>query len=113
MADAQARLLTYRNKFTFDGVEHAPLMYKIIMRLTTTDSVTTTTTQALCDNLQSLVVYAATVSGDIDKLHNEFNKNHSQLIARGATIDDPIGLLFDAYLLVSCHNIKSYIHQQH
>jgi hypothetical protein len=25
-ADAQARLLTYRNKYTFDGVEYAPLM---------------------------------------------------------------------------------------
>ncbi len=33
MADAQARLLTYRNKYTFDGVEYTPLMYKIIMRL--------------------------------------------------------------------------------
>jgi hypothetical protein len=28
MADAQARMLTYRNKYTFDGVEYAPLMYK-------------------------------------------------------------------------------------
>jgi hypothetical protein len=27
-ADAQARLLTYRNKYTFDGVKYAPLMYK-------------------------------------------------------------------------------------
>jgi hypothetical protein len=34
-ADAQARLLTYWNKYTFDGVEYAPLMYKIIMRLAT------------------------------------------------------------------------------
>jgi hypothetical protein len=33
MADAQARLLTYRNKYTFDGVKYAPLMYKIIMGL--------------------------------------------------------------------------------
>jgi hypothetical protein len=52
MADVQARLLTYRNKNTFDGVEYAPLMYKIIMRLATIDSVATT--QTLRDNLQSL-----------------------------------------------------------
>jgi hypothetical protein len=30
-ADAQARLLTYQNEYTFDGVEYTPLMYKIIM----------------------------------------------------------------------------------
>jgi hypothetical protein len=41
-ADAQARLLTYRNKYTFDGVEYAPLMNKIIMRLATIKSVATT-----------------------------------------------------------------------
>jgi hypothetical protein len=43
-AEAQARLLTYRNKYTFDGVEYAPLLYKVIMRLATIDSVATTQT---------------------------------------------------------------------
>jgi hypothetical protein len=97
-ADSQARLLTYRNKYTFDGVEYAPLMYKIIVQLATINSVTTTPT--LGNNLQLLGVFAATVSGNIDKLHKEFDKNYSQLIARGATVDDPIGILFDAYLVV-------------
>ncbi len=49
-ADMQARLLTYRDKYTFDGVEYAPLMYKIIMRLVTINFVVTT--QTLGDNLQ-------------------------------------------------------------
>ncbi len=31
-AEAQPRLLTYQNKYTFDGVEYPTLMYKIIMR---------------------------------------------------------------------------------
>jgi hypothetical protein len=110
-ADAQARLLTYRNEYMFDGVKYTPLMYKIIMRLVTINSVATT--QTLRDNLQSLGTYAATVSGNINKVHNEFNKNYSQLIARGATVDDPIGILFKAYLVVPCHNFKSYICQQH
>jgi hypothetical protein len=67
------------------------------MHLATINSVPTT--QTLRDNLQSLGVYAAMVSGDINKVHNEFNKNYSQLIARGMTVDDPIGILFKAYLL--------------
>jgi len=37
-ATAKASLLIYRNEYTFDDVEYAPLMYKIIMRLATIDS---------------------------------------------------------------------------
>jgi hypothetical protein len=48
-------------------------MYKIIMRLATIDSVATI--QMLRDNLQSLGTYAATVSGDINKVHSKFDKN--------------------------------------
>ncbi len=81
------------------------------MRLATIYSVATT--QMLHDNLQSLGMYATTVSGDIDKVHSEFNKNYSQLNARGATVDDPIGIPFEAYLVVPCHNFKTYIHRQH
>jgi hypothetical protein len=110
-ADAQARLLTYRNEYTFDGVKYTPLMYKIIMRLVTIDSVVTT--QMLRDNLQSLRVYAATVSSYIDKVHNEFDKNYSQLITRGVTVDDPIIILLKAYFVVPCHIFKTYIRHQH
>jgi hypothetical protein len=69
---AKVQLLTYKNEYIFDGVEYAPLMYKVIMRLATIDSVATT--QTLWDNLQNLSVFAATVSGDIDKINTEFKK---------------------------------------
>jgi hypothetical protein len=110
-ANEKASLLTYRNEYTFDGVEYAPLMYKIIMRLATIDSVATT--QTLRDNLQNLGVFAVTVKGDIDKINAEFDMNYSQLLARGATLDDPIGILFDAYLLVPCYNFTKYISTKH
>jgi hypothetical protein len=58
-------------------------------------------------------MYAATFSGDIDKVHSKFDKNYSQLIARGVTVNNPIGILFEAYLVVPCHHFKSYIQQQH
>ncbi len=53
------------------------------------------------------------VSCDIDKVHSKFDKNYSQLIARGATVNDLIGILFKAYLVVPCHHLKLYICQQH
>jgi hypothetical protein len=90
---------------------YAPLMYKIIMWLATINTVATT--QTLCDNPQSLGTYAATVSGDINKVHSKFDKNYSQLIARGATLNNPIGMWFETYLVAPCHHFKSYICQQH
>ncbi len=97
-ADAKAKLLAHRSNFTFDSVKYTPLMYKVIMRLTTMDSIATT--QSLRDNLQNLGTFAATVKGDVDKIHAEFDKNYSQLLSRGALVDDPIQILFDAYQIV-------------
>jgi hypothetical protein len=106
-AEAQARLLTYRNEYTFNGVEYAPLKYKIIMRLATIDTVATT--QVLRNNLNNLGVFAATVNGDINKINSEFDKNYTQLLARGANVNDPVGLLFEAYHVVGCYNFKTYV----
>ena len=86
-------------------------MYKVIMRLATIDSIATT--QTLWDNLQNLSVFAAMVSGDIDKINTEFDTNYSQILARGATVDDPLNILFDAYLVVPCYNFKTYMKQKH
>ena len=108
---AKVQLLTYKNEYIFDGVEYAPLMYKVIMRLATIDSVATT--QMLQDNLQNLSVFAATVSGNIDKINTEFDKNYSQNLARGATVDNPLNLLFNAYLVIPCYHFKTYMKQKH
>jgi hypothetical protein len=95
--EAKVRLLTYQNDYSFNGVEYALLMYKVIMRLATINSIATT--QTLRDNLQNLGVFAATVHGNTDKINSEFDQNYSQIIARGATIDDPIGIIFEAYFM--------------
>jgi hypothetical protein len=110
-ATAKASLLTYRAEYTFDDIKYAPLMYKIIMRLATIDSVATT--QTLQDNLQNLGVFAVTVKGNINKVNAEFDTNYSQLLAQGATLDNPIGILFEAYLLVPCYNFTKYIGTKH
>jgi hypothetical protein len=73
--EAKVRLLTYRKDYAFNGVEDAPLMYKVIMRLATIYLITTT--QTLRNNLQNLGVFAATVNGDIDKINSEFDQNYS------------------------------------
>jgi hypothetical protein len=47
-----------------------------------------------------LGLFAATVSGDIDKINSEFDQNYSQIIAQGATVNDPIGIIFEAYSVI-------------
>jgi hypothetical protein len=65
---------------------------KKLLRLATINSAATM--QTLRDNLQSLGVYAATVNGNIDNCTTSLTKKYSQLIARDATVDNPIGILF-------------------
>jgi hypothetical protein len=111
MAEAQVRLLTYCKDYLIDEVKCAPLMYKVIMRLATIDSVATT--QALCDNLHTLGLFASTVSGNIDKINSEVDRNYSQIIACGATVHDPIEILFSTYQVVPCYHFRSYINRMH
>ncbi len=111
MAEAQARLLIYRNEYTFDSVEYAPLIYKIIMRLATIDTVATT--QVLRNNLNNLGLFAATVNGDINKINGKFDKNYTQLLAHGVSVNNPVRLLFEAYHVVLCYNFKMYIRRHY
>ncbi len=108
---AKVRLLTYRNEYTFNGVEYAPVMYKVIMRLATIDSIVIT--QTLRDNLQNLMVFAATDSRDVNKINTEIDSNYSQILAQGATVDNPLNILFNTYLVVLCYHFKSYMKQKH
>ncbi len=79
-ADAQAWLLTYRKDYLIDNVACTPLMHKIIMCLATIISVARI--QALCDNLHALGACTSTVSGNIDKINTEFDKNSHKLLPK-------------------------------
>jgi hypothetical protein len=102
-----AHLKPYQVQCMFEGVEYGPLMYKTIMRLATIESIATTET--LHANPNNLPSYAASVNGDVDLINSYFDTNYTQILARGATVDNPIAKLFDAYLSVPNYNFKQYI----
>jgi hypothetical protein len=77
------------------------------MALATINSIATTMT--LCSNLRELPSYCSIINGDIELLHSYFNSNYTQIIARGATVDNPIDILFSAYMVVPCNNFRNYI----
>jgi hypothetical protein len=99
-----ARLEPYQAQYIFEGVKYGPLMYKTIMRLATIGSIATTET--LRANLNNLPSYAALVNGDVDLINSYFDTNYTQILARGATVNDPIAKLFDAYLSVPNYIFK-------
>ncbi len=108
---AQTSLLPFRNKIKHDNAVHALLPHKKIMALTTINSVATTKT--LQANLREITTYCATVKGNIELLHTHYDTNYSQIIARSATIDNPVDILFSAYAIVTCANFCSYIKNKH
>jgi hypothetical protein len=103
----RVRLLPFQGDYKIDEVIYTPLLHKKIMALATINSVATTKT--LRSNLRELPTYCSTIKGDIELLHSYFYTNYMQIIAHGATVNDPINILFAAYMAVLCHNLRSYI----
>ncbi len=104
---ARVRLLPFQGDYEIDNVIYAPLLHKKIMALAIINSVTTTKT--LCSNLRELPTCCSTIKGDIKLLHSYFDSNYTQIIAHGATVDDPANNLFSAYMVVPCNNFRNYI----
>jgi hypothetical protein len=102
-----ASLKPYQAQYMSKGIVYAPLMYKTIMRLATIDSIATTKTW--CTNPNNLPAYPSSANSDVDLINSYFDTNYTQILARGATVDDPITKLFDAYLSVPDYNFKQYI----
>jgi hypothetical protein len=48
-----------------------------------------------------------------DKTNSDFDQNYSQIIVQRATVDDPIGIIFEAYSIVPCYNFRIYMKRQH
>jgi hypothetical protein len=77
------------------------------MALATINSVATTKT--LRSNLRELPTHCSTIKGDIELLHTYFNSNYTQIIARGAKVNNLINILFSVNMVVPCNNFRSYI----
>jgi hypothetical protein len=108
---AHIRLLPFRGKYEINDIVYAPLLRKKVIALATINSVATT--KMLCANLQELPTYCASVKGNIKMVHSYFDSNYSQIIARGATVDNPVDILFSAYAAIPCHNFHAYIRRKH
>ena len=108
---ARVRLLPFCMEYEINDVIFAPLLHKKVMQIATIDSVATTKT--LRANLRELASYCVSVKGDIELVHTYFDNNHSQIIAQGDSVDDPVDILFSAYAAIPCSNFREYIKRKH
>jgi hypothetical protein len=104
---ARVRLLPFQGDYKIDNVIYTPLLHNNILALATINSVATTKT--LRSNLRELPTHCSTIKGDIELLHFYFDSNYTQIIAHRATVDNPVNILFSAYMVIPCNNFRSYI----
>jgi hypothetical protein len=104
---ARVKLLPFLGDYNIDYIIYASLLHKKIMALAIIHSVAAT--KILRSNLRELPTYCFTIKGDIELLHSYFNANYTQIITRGATVNNPFDIFFSTYMVVPCHNFRSYI----
>jgi hypothetical protein len=103
----QRRLEQYETEYTLGHHLCGPLLLKVIIRMSTMDSrATISILQAKLNNIAS---YAIGVSGDVEKITAYFTKNVSQIKAAGASVSDPVDIVFKGLLAVPCKEFCRYI----
>ena len=95
----QRRLVQYKTElYTLGNHLCGPLLLKVIIQMATMDS--RTTISIFRTNLNDIASYAIGVSGDVEKITAYFNENVSQIKAAGASVRDPVDILFRGLLAV-------------
>jgi hypothetical protein len=95
------------NDTTGNKVGNGAALYKVIMRCTTLDNLSTN--KALRDTIKDLPNHPATLSGNIDEVHAAFFDAYNQLKARGSDVEDKEELLFATYSRVPDSKFRSYM----
>jgi hypothetical protein len=95
------------DKYTVEGKESGPLLFKLLMQTAVVDTVATA--EFYRANLSSLDTYIATVDSNIEIFNQYVKTQLAGLKARGETTNDLLTNLFKAYLNVSDEAFVRYI----
>ena len=103
----QRRLVQYETEYTLGHHLCGPLLLKVIIQMSTMDS--RATISILQSKLNDIASYADGVSGDVEKITAYFTENVSRIKAAGASVSDPVDILFKGLLAVPCKEFCRYI----
>jgi hypothetical protein len=104
---AQHRLVQYEDEYTVNGLCCGPLLLNLIKRTVTGNP--RATIQAIRSQLNHIDDYAAEVEGNVEMITEFFTEHLRQLKTYGATLDNPMGILFKGLLAVPCEEFHHYI----
>ena len=94
--EGRAKLLTRSNDYTSQDIQSGPLLFKVLMSITTVDTRAIVT--FIRTNMSNLDSYMATVKGDVIKFNQYVRKLKNDLAARGETSNDLLINIFKGYL---------------
>lgn len=103
----QLQLIQYESEYTVAGSVCAPLLFKVLMRIATMDSVATI--KALKAELLGLDAYAILVKGDVEQILAKFVELTNRLRAAGKEVKASEDYLFAALKEVPVPGFVQYI----
>ena len=104
---AQRHIALNKDEYTVNGLCCAPLLFNLIKRTVTGNL--RTTIRAIRSQLNHIDGYAAEVEGNVEMITGFFTEHLRQLKTFGATLDNPMEILFKGLLAVPCEDFHHYI----
>lgn len=106
-SECQLQLIQYEDEYTMADTVCGPLLFKVLMRVATMDSVATI--KALRAELQGLEVFAIKVNGDVKQILAKFVEIRNRLKAAGKEVTSSQDFLFAALKAVPVPAFVQYI----
>ena len=104
---AQQPLAQYEAEYTFNSLFCGLLLLKTIIRTVTGNSrVTIFNIQARLNDIET---YAAELNSNVEMITELFTEHLEKLNAYGASLDNPVDILFKGLLAVPCEEFRRYI----
>ena len=108
--EGRAKLLTRAELYTRNQVSSGPLLFKVLMMMTSVDTVATISHIRL--SLSNLDSYMTSINDDIEKFNQYVRQQRQNLLVRGQRSDDLLINIFKGYLNCSDKNFVEYIYRK-
>jgi len=108
--EGRTKILTEADRYTINGIQSGPLLYKVLMSKAAVD--TRATVLHIRTALSNLDSYMSLIKGDVDKFNQYVRQLRQDLLARGEQTTDLLGNLFKGYKSCTDKQFTDYIQRK-
>jgi len=108
--EGRTKILTDADKYTINGIQSGPSLFKLIMSKAAVD--TRSTVLHIRTALTNLDCYMSLIKGDINKFNQYVCQLRQDLLARGQQTTDLLGNLFKGYKTCTDKQFTDYIQRK-